>query len=86
MSKVKIEVFYPAGACGCSYGRWIDSIYRIVRPFKKQGLASISSNSNDSDRAKELGILLKGVAVNGQLTKKSRLKEKIQEEIENRNN
>ncbi|PWI48113.1 hypothetical protein CEE45_08085 [Candidatus Heimdallarchaeota archaeon B3_Heim] len=77
MTKPKIEVFSPAGVCGCSFSAWIGNVWDILMKYKDQ--LEIESLTSDSSRAHELGVGGRTVVINGEITPIFLLDQKIQE-------
>ena len=73
----KVEVFSPAGACGCSFANWIDKVWSILMNHKDE--IEIVSLTSDSPRAKELGVGGRTVVVNGEVTPVFLLEQKLHE-------
>ncbi|MFX1512771.1 MAG: hypothetical protein ACFFCQ_09315, partial [Promethearchaeota archaeon] len=64
MSKPKVEIFTPAGACGCSFSVWIDKVWKIIMKYRDQ--IEIISQTSDSARAQELGVGGRIVTIDGE--------------------
>ncbi|MFW9856652.1 MAG: hypothetical protein ACFFFG_16495 [Candidatus Thorarchaeota archaeon] len=77
MTGPKVEVFSPAGACGCSFAVWIEKVWNILMKYKDQ--LEIVSLTSDSPRAYELGVGGRTVVINGTITPVLSLERKIQE-------
>ena len=60
--KIKVEIFIHEGACGCTYGHWIDQIWAILMKYKND--IDYFTDTSDSVRAKELEII-QGIVLNG---------------------
>ncbi|MFX0016638.1 MAG: hypothetical protein ACFFB2_06300 [Promethearchaeota archaeon] len=76
MTGPKVEVFSPAGACGCSFAVWIGKVWDILIKYKDQ--LEIVSLTSDSPRAHELGVGGRTVVINGEVTPVFVLERKIQ--------
>lgn len=76
----QIEVFVPAGACGCTFSQWMDRVWSIL--MKYRGKVDYETLTNQSPRADELGIARLGVAVNGEVVDVSKLDAEIQRILE----
>lgn len=77
MTGPKVEVFSPAGACGCSFAVWIGKVWDILIKYKDQ--LKIVSYTSDSPRAHELGVGGRTVVINGKITPVFLLERKLQE-------
>jgi hypothetical protein len=77
MTKPKIEVFSPAGVCGCSFAVWIGKVWDILLKYKEQ--LEIESLTSDSPRAHELRVGGRTVVINGEVTPVFLLEQKLQE-------
>jgi hypothetical protein len=77
MTCPKVEVFSPAGACGCSFAVWIGKVWDILMKYKDQ--LEIVNLTSDSPRAHELGVGGRTVVINGAITPVFSLERKIQE-------
>ncbi len=77
MTCPKVEVFSPAGACGCSFNVWIGKVWDILMKYKNQ--LEIVSLPSDSPRAHELGVGGRTVVINGEVTPVFFLEQKILE-------
>ncbi len=66
LSKPKIEIFTPAGACGCSFAPWMNKVWNTVTKYREN--IEIISLSSDSPRAKKLGVGGQTIVINGQVT------------------
>ncbi|MFX0206174.1 MAG: hypothetical protein ACFFDT_09315 [Candidatus Hodarchaeota archaeon] len=65
ISKPKVEIITPAGACGCSFAPWINKVWNTVTKYRDN--IEIVSLSSDSPRAKELGVGGQNIVVNGRI-------------------
>ncbi|MHA1167195.1 MAG: hypothetical protein ACTSP4_01460 [Candidatus Hodarchaeales archaeon] len=77
MSKknIKVEVFVPAGVCGCTFSHWIDRVYRIINEYRD--LVDVDSYSTNSKRAKELGIDSTCIVADGEVIPLNKLEDII---------
>ncbi|MFX0063743.1 MAG: hypothetical protein ACFFC7_16345 [Candidatus Hermodarchaeota archaeon] len=73
--KIQVEVFVPAGVCGCVFSHWIDRVWKVLMKYRDE-IDCVSSTS-DSLRAQELEIS-QGIVVNNQKVKLSDLDRTIQ--------
>ena len=64
--KIHVEVFVPAGVCGCVFGKWIDRVWKVLMKYRDE--IDYISNTSDSSRAQELDIS-QGIVVNDQKVK-----------------
>jgi hypothetical protein len=71
-----VEVFIPAGACGCTFSRWMDRVWAVL--LKYRGKIEYETLTNESKRADELRIVRMGVAVNSKVVAVSDLEREIQ--------
>ncbi len=71
-----VEVFIPAGACGCTFSRWMDQVWSVL--LKYRGKIEYETLTNESKRADELGIVRMGVAVNSKVVTVSNMEREIQ--------
>ncbi|MFX0205373.1 MAG: hypothetical protein ACFFDT_05260 [Candidatus Hodarchaeota archaeon] len=77
ISKPKVEIFTPAGACGCSFSAWIGNVWDKLMKYRDQ--IEIVSHTSESPRAKELGVGGRSVTINGEETAVFKLEDKIKE-------
>ncbi|MFW9916720.1 MAG: hypothetical protein ACFFGZ_14035 [Candidatus Thorarchaeota archaeon] len=75
-----VEVFIPAGACGCTFSSWMDRVWAVL--LKYRGKVEYQTLTNQSARADELGIGRIGVAVNSKLVAVSDLEREIQTRLQ----
>lgn len=61
--KVKVEVFIPAGVCGCRIASFIDGVWQVLSKY--QSAVDYYLMENDSPEAKKYGISTRGVVING---------------------
>ncbi|MFX1252574.1 MAG: hypothetical protein ACFFCZ_13295 [Promethearchaeota archaeon] len=73
--KILVEVFVPAGACGCTFGQWIDRVWKVLMKYREE--IDYVSSTSDSARAQELDIS-QGIVVNDQKVKLGDLDRVIQ--------
>ncbi|MFX0113147.1 MAG: hypothetical protein ACFFB3_01225 [Candidatus Hodarchaeota archaeon] len=78
----QVEVFIPAGACGCTFSRWMDRVWSILLRYR--GKVEYETLTNESPRADELGIGRMGVAVNSKVVAVSDLERELQKAIANK--
>ncbi len=86
MSKVKVDIFIPVGACACQFARFMDKVFNVLMKYRDQVEFEIKSSS--SDEAKKYKIGSKGVVVNGmevfpEYFKPNKLEEAIRHAIGN---
>jgi hypothetical protein len=63
--KVKVEVFLPAGACGCTFARFMEKVWAVrVRNRDKIDFQVKRTGSPEADMYKILGM---AVVVNGRV-------------------
>ncbi len=77
MTNPKVEVFSPAGACGCSFSTWIGKVWDVLMKYKDQ--LEIVNLTSDSPRAHELGVGGRTVVINGKPIPVFLLEQKLQE-------
>ncbi len=74
-----VEVFVPAGACGCTFSHWMERVWAVL--LKYRGKVEYKTLTNQSPRADELGIVRMGIAINGKVLATSELEAEIQNVI-----
>ena len=63
--KVKVEVFLPAGACGCTFARFMEKVWAVrVRNRDKIDFQVKNTDSPEADMYQILGM---AVVVNGKI-------------------
>ena len=77
-----MEVFIPAGACGCTFSHWMDRVWSVL--LKYRGKIEYETLTNQSARADELGIVRMGVAVSSKVVAVSDLEREIQNTLANK--
>lgn len=63
MSKVKVDIFIPVGACACQFARFMDKVFDVLVKYRDQ--VEFEIKSSFSDEAKKYKIGSKGVVING---------------------
>lgn len=63
MSKVKVDIFIPVGACACQFSRFMDKVFNVLMKYRDQ--VEFEIKSSFSEEAKNYKIGSKGVVVNG---------------------
>lgn len=61
--KVKVEVFIPAGVCGCSIASFMDGVWQVLTKY--QSAVEYNLRENNSPEARKYGISTRGVVING---------------------
>ncbi|MEM1658602.1 MAG: hypothetical protein QXK94_06170 [Candidatus Jordarchaeales archaeon] len=63
VSKVKVDIFIPVGACACQFAGFMDKVFNVLMKYRDKVEFEIKSSL--SDEAKNYKIGSKGVVLNG---------------------
>lgn len=59
--KIKVEIFVPLTACGCSYSHFLDQVQKILQPYLSK--IDFEMKNAESDEAEKLGIFANAVVL-----------------------